>query len=68
MKRKRRTPLAEGFSEGVQIIQKLRTPEQLLHQGQTVADVCRTLEVSAPTCHRWQQLCGGMEATEAKRL
>ena len=52
MKRKRHTP--------EQIIRKLRTAEQLLNQGQTVADVCRTLEVSAPTYHRWQQLYGGM--------
>ena len=35
MKRKRHTP--------EQIIRKLRTAEQLLNQGQTVADVCRTL-------------------------
>lgn len=60
MKRKRHTPVAEGFSEGVQIIRKLRTADQLLNQGQTVADVCRALEVSAPTYHRWQQLYGGM--------
>ena len=60
MKRKRQKPLAEGFSEGVQIIRKLRTAEQLLNEGQTVADVCRALEVSAPTYHRWQQLYGGM--------
>ena len=52
MKRKRHT--AE------QIIRKLRTAEQLLNQGQSVADVCRALEVSAPTYHRWQQLYGGM--------
>ena len=32
----------------------------LLNQGQSVADVCRALEVSAPTYHRWQQLYGGM--------
>ena len=51
-----------------QIIRKLRTAEQLLNQGQIVADVCRALEVSAPTYHRWQQLYGGMKATEAKRL
>ncbi len=51
-----------------QIIRKLRTAEQLLNQGQTVADVCRSLEVSAPTYHRWQQLYVGMKATEAKRL
>jgi len=51
-----------------QIIRKLRTAEQLLNQGQTVADVYRTLEVSAPTFYRWQQLYGGIKATEAKRL
>ena len=39
MKRKRHTPEL--------IIRKLRTAEQLLNQGQTVADVCRALEVSA---------------------
>ena len=52
MKRKRHNP--------EQIIRKLRTAEQLLNQGQAVADVCRALEVSAPTYYRWQQLCGGM--------
>ena len=39
-----------------QIIRKLRTAEQLLSQGQPVADVCRALEVSPATYHRWQQL------------
>ena len=60
MKRKRHNP--------DQIIRKLRSAEQLLNQGQTVADVCRALEVSAATYHRWQHLYGGMKATEAKRL
>jgi putative transposase len=60
MKRKRHTP--------EQIIRKLRTAEKLLNQDQSVADVGRTLEVSAPTYHRWQQLYGSMKATEAKRL
>ncbi len=46
----------------------LRTAEQLLNQGQNVADFCSALEVSAPTYHRWHQLYGGMKATEAKRL
>lgn len=35
-----------------QIIRKLRTAEQLLNQGQAVADVCRALEVSPATYHR----------------
>ena len=61
MKRKRHT--------SDQIIRKPRTSEQFLNQGQSVADVCcGALAVSAPTYHRWQQLLGGMKATEAKRL
>ena len=51
-----------------QIIRKLKTAEQLIAQGKTVADVCRALEVSQPTYHRWRQLYGGMQAEEAKRL
>jgi len=60
MKRKRHNP--------EQIIRKLRSAEELLNQDQTVADVSRALEVSTATYHRWQQLYGGMKATEAKRL
>ncbi|MCS5700443.1 transposase [Cyanobium sp. FGCU-52] len=59
MKRKRHAP--------EQIIRKLRTAEQILKQGQSVADACSSLEVSAPTYHRWQQLYGGLKATAAKR-
>ena len=36
-----------------QIIRKLRSAVQLLNQGQIVADVCRDLEISAATFHRW---------------
>ena len=45
-----------------QIIRKLKTAEQLIAQGKTVAEVCRVLEVSQPTYHRWRQLYGGMQA------
>ncbi len=68
MKRTRRTPVAEGFSEGVQIIRKLKTAGQLIAQGKTVSDVCRVLEVAQPTYHRWRQLYGGMKAEVAKRF
>jgi len=37
-----------------QIIRKLKTAEQLLAQGQTVADACRDLEFSQPTYIRWR--------------
>ncbi len=68
MKGRRHIPVAASFSEGAQIIRKQRTAQSLLNQYQTVADVCRTLEVSAPTYHCWQQLYGSMKATEAKEL
>ena len=35
-----------------QIILKLKTAEQLISQGKSLADVCRALEVSQPTYHR----------------
>ncbi len=60
MKRTRHTP--------EQIIRKLKTADQLIAQGKTVADVCRVLEVAKPTYHRWRQLYGGTKAEEAKRL
>ena len=51
-----------------QIIRKLKTAEQLIAQGKTVADVCRAIEVTQPTYHRWKQQDGGMQAEEAKQL
>jgi len=45
MKRTRHTP--------EQIFRKLKTADQLIAQGKTVADVCRVLEVAQPTYHRW---------------
>jgi putative transposase len=51
-----------------QIIRKLKSAGHLITQGQTVAEACRVLEVSQPTCHRWPQLYGGMKAEEANRL
>ena len=40
-----------------QIIRKLKTAEQLIAQGKTVADVCRAIEVTQPTYHR--STCSG---------
>ena len=51
-----------------QIIRKLKTAEQLIAQGKTVIDVCRVIEVTQPTYHRWRQQYGGMQAEEARRL
>ena len=60
MKRIRHTP--------EQIIRKLKTAEQLVAQGKTVTEVCRVIEVTQPTYHRWRQQYEGMQAEEAKRL
>jgi transposase-like protein len=49
-------------------IRKLKTAEQLIAQGKTVVEVCRVIEVTQPTNHRWRQQYGGMQAEEARRL
>ena len=60
MKRKRQTP--------EQIIAKLRGADALLASGATIGQVCQKLEISEQTFHRWRNQCGGMKASEAKRL
>jgi putative transposase len=60
MKRTRHTP--------EQIIRKLKTAEQPISQGKTVAEFCRVIEVAQPPYHRWRQQYGGLQAEEAKRL
>ena len=48
-----------------QIIRKLKTADA---QGKTVVEVCRVIEVTQPTYHRWRQQYGGMQAEEARHL
>jgi putative transposase len=40
----------------------------MLSEGKTVAEVCKALEISEPTFHRWRNQYGGMKADDAKRL
>ena len=51
-----------------QVIRKLREGERLLSSGQDLAAVCKHLEVSEQTWHRWRNQYGGMKADDAKRL
>ena len=51
-----------------QIIGKLRQAEIMLHQGATVAEVCRKLEVTDVTFYRWRKEYGGMRVDQARRL
>ena len=60
MKRKRHTP--------EEIIKKLREAATLLAGGQGVEEVCKRLEVSPPTYHRWREQYGGMREQTVKRL
>jgi len=60
MKQRRHTP--------EQVIRKLREADRLLAEGKGVGGVCRHLEVSEPTYHRWRNQFGGMKAGDVKRL
>ena len=60
MKQRRHTP--------EQVIRKLREGDRLLGEGKSIAEVCKALEVSEPTYHRWRNQYGGMKADDAKRL
>jgi transposase-like protein len=59
-KRRRHTP--------EQIVRKLREADRLLGEGSDIAAVCRHLQVTEATYHRWRNQYGGMKAEEAKRL
>ncbi len=60
MSRKRYTP--------EQIIGKLRETEVALAQGQTAAQVCRSLDIAEQTLYRWRWEYAGLNAEQAKRL
>jgi len=60
MKRKRHTP--------EEIIKKLREAATQLAGGQSVEEVCKKLEVSPPTYHRWKEHYGGAREETVKRV
>jgi putative transposase len=60
MKRKRHSP--------EQIIAKLREADAALTAGAGVEQICKQLEISQPTYHKWRKQYGGMKADEMKRL
>ena len=60
MKLRRHTP--------EQVSRKLAEGEKLLNHGDDVAEVCRQLEITQSTWHRWRNQYGGMKANDAKRL
>ena len=50
------------------VLNKLRQAEVMLHQGETVAEVCRKIEVTDQTFYRWRKEYGGMRVDQVKRL
>ena len=56
MKRTRHTP--------EQVIRKLREAERMLAEGTELPEVCRSLEISVQTYHRWQKQYQGMRREE----
>jgi putative transposase len=60
MKRRRHTP--------EQIIRKLREADRLLAEGHQIPEVCKQLEISEATYHRWRAQYGGMKADDARQL
>ncbi len=51
-----------------QTIGKLREAEVRLSQGETVAQVSRSLAVTEQTYYRWRKEYGGLKLNQAKRL
>jgi len=51
-----------------QVVRKLREADRMLGEGADLDAVCRHLEVSQPTYHRWRAQYGGMKADDVKRL
>ena len=60
MKRKRHRP--------EQIIVKLREADAALNTGASIEQICKQLEISQATYHKWRNQYGGMKADEMKRL
>ena len=51
-----------------QIVNKLRQAEVLLAQGQTIAQVSKTLGITDQTYYRWRKEYGGLQLEQAKKL
>ncbi len=57
----------QGYSSE-EIIRNLRKAEVMLHEGKSIAEMCRLLGVSDSTYYKWRREYGGMQVSQAKRL
>jgi putative transposase len=60
MRRKRHSP--------EQIVRKLREAEADLSSGMSIESVCKKLQISEATYHRWKSEYGGLKGEEVKRM
>ena len=60
MKKKRHTP--------EQIVKKLHVASEELARGTNIEQVCRKLEISMATYHRWSKEYAGAKTATVKRL
>jgi len=60
MKRTRHTP--------EQVVRKLRDAERMLAEGRELDEVCRSLEISVQTYHRWSKQYQGVRRQEIVEL
>ena len=51
-----------------EIVNKLRRADVELAKGQSVAAVCKLIEVTEATYYRWRREYGGMKISQARRL
>jgi len=57
----------KGYSSEA-IVRNLRQAEVMLHEGNSIAEVCKSLGISDSTYYKWRKEYGGMQVSQAKRL
>ena len=51
-----------------EIVNKLRQADVELSKGATIAQACKSIEVTDQTYYRWRREYGGLKVSQAKRL
>lgn len=60
--------MARKYFKAEQIIAMLREAEVELSNGKSLAEVCRTLEITTQSYYRWRKEYGGLRVEQAKQL
>jgi len=58
----RRTPLKRRHHTPEQVNHRFREADRLLVEGKEIPEVCKHLEISEATYHRWQAQYSGMRS------